>query len=161
MLTFLKKLFAGKAAPKATAVPADFPAYAEKAIRLITAGSGQFEDDKLIGQLVAVGIPEMEATELLLFLPTAFCRHMLPQVDWPTYYVEYISEAKQIEIPYSENLRFLAIQEAMNAYLAGDFTQEDYLKIAGRSASFKSLNQLLLAGGKLENAEVSPEYVVR
>ena len=161
MLNLLKKLLAGKSAPQAAALPAEFPAYVDKAIQLITASSGQLEDDELLGLFVAAGIPETEAIELLLFLPTAFCRHMPPQVGWPSYYVEYISEAKQVEIPYSSNLRFLAIQESMNSYLAGNFNQEDFLKIAGRNASYKALNQLLLAGGKLENAEVSPEYVVR
>lgn len=127
----------------------------------MTNSNGQLEDEEVVKLFCMNSIPRDEAIELLLFLPDAFCRHMLPQIDWPSYYVEFVSQEKQIQIQYSENPRFLAIQEAMASYLAGDFTQADFLKIAGRSASFKALNQLLLAGGKLENAEVAPEHIVR
>jgi len=100
---------------------------------------------------------------LLLFLPTAFCRHMLPQVAWPTFYVEYISEKEKPQIEYSQNLRYVAMQQAMTSYLAGDFTQADFLKIAGRSAAFKTMNSLLIANPAFqpEDVEFTPEYVVR
>ena len=133
------------------------------AIQLIAASNGQLEDEELQVLFVAKGIPETEATELLLFLPTVFCRHMLPQVAWPTFYVEYISEKEKPQIEYSQNFRYVAMQQAMTAYLASPFTQADFLKIAGRSASFKAINSLLNdnPAANLKDVELTPEYVVR
>ncbi|GAB3851062.1 hypothetical protein GCM10028822_17280 [Hymenobacter terrigena] len=142
-------------------MPIEFPAYTRRAIALVANSNGHLEDEEVVNLFCANSIPRDEAIELLLFLPDAFCRHMLPQVDWPSYYVEFVSQEKQIQIQYSDNPRFLAIKEAMTSYLAGDFKQADFLKIASRSASFKALNQLLIAGGKLENADIAPEYIVR
>jgi len=142
-------------------MPPAFADYARRAIALLAGSSGELEDEEVIGLFCANAIPHAEATELLLFLPDAFCRHMIPQIAWPAYYVEYISEQNQKQIQYADNSRFLTIQRAMHAYLAGDFEQTDFLKLAGRSASFKALNQLLLAGGKLANADVTPAYIVR
>lgn len=161
MNNFFKKLFGNTISKAVNTMPPEFADYSRKAIALLASSSGQLEDEEVIGLLCANAIPHTEATELLLFLPDAFCRHMLPQIDWPTYYVEFISQQNQTQVQYADNPRFLAIQKAMHAYLANDFEQADFLNIAGRSASFKTLNQLLLAGGKLENAVVSPSYVVR
>ena len=142
-------------------MPVEFPAYASRAIALITNSNGQLEDEEVVTLFCANSIPRVEAIELLLFLPDAFCRYMLPQINWPTYYIEYVSEQNRPEIQYADNPRFLAIQEALNSYLAGDFKQADFLKIAGRSASFKALDRMLQNGGKLENADVGPEVILR
>jgi hypothetical protein len=163
MLNLLKKLLAGKPASQVAAVPAEFPAYVDKAIQLITASSGQLEDGELLGLFVAAGIPETEATELVVFLPIAFCRHALTNVKWPDYYVECISEHQQQKVSYDSNLRYGAIQHALRAYLAGDYQQGDYYKIAGRCASFHALNTLLLKhpGAKLADLKVTPEHILR
>jgi hypothetical protein len=163
MLNFIKRVFERQALPKAAVIPADFPAYASKAIRLIASSNGELKDGELVSLFTAKGIPQIEATELLLFLPTAFCRHMLPNVAWPAYYIDYISEDTQHKVPYSANLRYTAIQEAMSAYLAGNFRQEDFLKIAGRSASFKAIKSLLNDSPAFnpEDVEIASEYVVR
>jgi len=161
MLEFLKSIFLKKQIQSINTIPSDFPLYAERAIHLITINDGQLENEQLIALFKEKGIPHQEAIELLLFLPTAFCRHMLPQVEWPNYYCEYVSQDKILELRYSDNLRYKAIEDALQSFLASDFTTEDYLKIAGRDAAFKSINELLIAGGKLESVSISPSYIIR
>lgn len=143
-------------------MPVEFSLYTDRAIHLITSSDGQLEDAQIIALLEANDIPHAEAVELLLFLLMAFCLHLLPEVTWHNYYFEYISKEKRIKHLYTDNKRYLLIQEALQRYLAGNFTKTDYYKIAGRSASFHSLNQLLLdnPGRKLSEVLVTPETVI-
>ena len=87
---------------------------------------------------------------------------MLPAVNWPIYYIEFVSEQKQTKVLYTDNLRFVAIQQAMLTYLAGPFKQADFLKIASRSAAFKAINDLLTDNPTFnpEDVELTPEYIV-
>lgn len=160
MVTFWQRFFR-KSTPNAASVPVEFPDYATRAINLLTNSDGQLEDAQVIDLFLADGIPQREATELLLFLPVAFCRNLLPQMQWHNYYWEYVSDRKQIKRLYADNERYGIIQKALEDYLAGDFTKADYHKIAGRSASFHALNQLLLdnPGRKLTEVIITPETV--
>jgi hypothetical protein len=161
MQRFLQKLFGHKQAMFRD-IPVEFSLYSEKAIQLIANSNGQLENKQILALFEANGIPSKEAVELLLFLPIAFCRHMLPQINWPNYYFEFLSESKSIRLLYEKNLRYLAIQSALQQFLASDFTQENYLKIAGRSASFRVINQLLIENPESELAEitVTPETII-
>lgn len=163
MKNFFKKLFGSASTELVDTIPVEFPAYASNAIALLANSNGQLENEDVTGLFTAAGIPKAEAAELLLFLPTAFCRHMLPRVAWPDHYYEVVSKEKRIRIRYNENPRFLAVQAAMLSYLAGEFTQADFSKIASHSAAFKTMNQLLTANPefKPEDIEFTPEYVVR
>jgi len=161
MAGFLQNLFGKKQVPSLSVMPAEFPQYAEKAIKLITGSDGQLENEQAVDLFIKHGIPYKEGVELVLFLPTAFCRHMLPQVTWPDYYCEQTSTDGILEIRYESNPRYHAIENALKAFLTTSFTREDYLKIASRDAAFKVINQLLAAGGKLENVSISPDVIVR
>ncbi len=161
MFDFLKSLFANSV-NRFDDVPSEFYHYAEQAINLITTGNGQLEDRQLLELFEKHGIPAKEAVELLLFLPPAFCRKLLPIINWPNYYFEYISAKKSLKRFYASNKRYMIIQSALQAYIDGDFIQSDYLKIAARSASFHSINQILLdnPGRKITEIIVTPETVV-
>jgi hypothetical protein len=161
MTDFLRNMFGKKQVPSLSKMPAEFPQYAEKAIKAITSSDGKLEDEELSTLFMEQEIPYKECIELILFLPSAFCRHMLPQVDWPDYYCEQLSSNNTLEIRYADNLRYQAIKTALSNFLKSNFTQKDFLKIAGRDAAFKSINQLLSAGGKIENVLVSPAVVIR
>jgi hypothetical protein len=158
---FFKKLFGSSSSELVNTMPAEFPAYASNAIALLSNSNGQLENQEIMDLFTAEGIPKAEAAELLLLLPTAFCRHMLPRVAWPDHYYEVLSKEKRIRVRYNESPRFLAVQAAMHSYLAGEFTQADFLKIASRSAAFKAINELLTnnPGFKPEDVELTPEYV--
>jgi hypothetical protein len=162
MLKILRSLFTSDQAKSGGSIPIEFPQYTQQAIRLITESHGQLEDKQLLSLFERNGIPPKEAVELLLFLPQAFCRRLLSEVKWPDYYLEYISEEKSIKRFYADNERYTVILAALQTYIAGEFLQSDYYKIAGRSASFHSLNQLLLdnPGRKLAEAIVTPETII-
>ena len=157
MFKHIKSLFKNK--PSA---PDGFADYADRAIHLITGSDGQLEDGQIIALFEANGIPHAEAIELLLFLPIAFCRNLLSVVNWPDHYFEYISKEKQVKHLYTDNQRYIIIQKALQHYLAQGFTKADYYKIAGRSASFHAINQILLNNPerKLSEVLVTPETVV-
>ncbi|WP_375418751.1 hypothetical protein [uncultured Hymenobacter sp.] len=159
MIKFIRSLFSKPRSSES--LPLDYPSYIRNAVTVVTNTNGQLEDEELINLFVENGIPRNEATELLLFLPTAFCRHLLPLVDWPTYYCEQTASNKNIKIEYADNPRFVAIQNVTAETYASVFEQGNVVKIAGRSASFKAINNLLNDGGRLEDVAVSPEYVIR
>jgi hypothetical protein len=161
MANFWQRFFR-RSTPAAASVPAEFPVYATRAMNLLTNSDGQLDDVQVIDLFLANGIPHREAIELLLFLPVAFCRNMLPQMQWHNYYWEYISDKTQVKHLYADNERYSIIQRALEDYLAGNFTQADYLKIAGRSASFRAINQLLLNNPDRELTKISitPETVI-
>jgi hypothetical protein len=159
---FWQRLLQQSPSSNGTPIPIEFANYAANAIQLLTAADIQITDEQIISLFSTNNIPHKEAVELLLFLPIAFCRNLLPQIDWPNYYWEYISERKRIKHLYAENKRYKAIQEALQDYLAGNFTKTDYHKIAGRSASFHAINQLLLDNPtrKLAEVLVTPETII-
>jgi hypothetical protein len=161
MANFWQRFFR-KSTTVDTSIPAEFPSYATRAINLLTNSDGQLEDAQVIDLFLVNGIPHREAVVLLLFLPVAFCRNMLPQMQWHNYYWEYISDKTQAKHLYDNNKRYSIIQRALEGYLASNFTQADYLKIAGRSASFRAINRLLLDNPDQELTEISiaPETVI-
>lgn len=111
--------------------------------------------------LVSNGIPDYEAGELIIFLPTAFCRKMLPELNWLPNYFDYYSEKKKIRRKYQENQRYLIIKEETEKYWNQSPNKDFVLNIAGRSAEFNAINQLLNDGGKLEDVQLTESYVIR
>jgi hypothetical protein len=109
MLQFLRSLFTSKQTESANSIPVEFPRYTQQAIRLITESNGQLEDAQILSLFEKSGIPLKEAVELLLFLPQAFCRHLLSEINWPDYYLEYVSEAKSVKHFYADNKRYVVI----------------------------------------------------
>ena len=75
---------------------------------------------------------------------------------WTSY-----SERKQIKRLYKDNPRFIVMQTETEDYWSAIPDNEIILNIAGRSADFKAINDLLLGGGRLENIEVSENFIVR
>ena len=116
---------------------------------------------KLLELFIANGIPETDAVEIVLFLPVAFCRKLLPQIKWHNHYVDFYSENKQIKRLYKDNPRFIGTQVETDEYWSSIPDNEIVLNIAGRSADFKAINGLLMGGSRLENIEVSENFVFR
>jgi len=139
----------------------EFDSYVKKGITLIgTKGKG-LDDDNLIKLLVSNEIPELEAIEIILFLPVAFCRKLVPEINWHHDYIDFYSKDKQITRLYNDNPRYLIIQSETENYWSQNPGSDTILNIAGRSAEFKAINNLLNDGGKLENIVVSQTFVVR
>lgn len=119
------------------------------------------ENEELYEYLISKGLPEYEAGELIIFLPTAFCRKMLPDLNWLPGYFDFYSEKKTIRRKYRDNPRYLIIEEETKAYWNGNPNNDFVLNIAARSAEFNAINQLLNDGGKLEDVKLTESYVFR
>src|SRR5918993_4892405 len=147
-MNFIKKIFKSKL-DQTPELDKEFNSYVKKSITLIGTKGQELEDDKLVELLVCNGIPEFDAIEIMLFLPVAFCRKLLPEVKWHPDYVDYYAENRQITRFYKDNPRYLIIQSETEKYWTLGPDKDIMLRVAGRSAEFKSINQLLVDGGQL------------
>lgn len=142
-------------------VPIEFRNWVKKSISIIGNNSMNMENEELHNYLVSKGIPEIEAGEIIIFLPTTFCRKLLPELNWLQEYYDYYSDKKQIKRKYHENKRYLIMEEETNNYWNHTPNNEEILKIAGRSSELNAINQMLNAGGKLEDVRLTESYVFR
>lgn len=142
-------------------IPKNFNQLTKKAIELIGRGSREMENDALLDHLISNGIPELEAIELFLFLPTAFTRKMLPDLKWLPTYIDHYSESKQAKRKYKENIRFQIMVQETNNYWNNNPDNEFVLNIAGRSSEFHVINNLLNDGGELENIKMTETQILR
>lgn len=161
-MSFWKSLF-GKSnkKAKATDLPPQFRAWVQTAIALMGSQGLDMDNEALRQYLVQHGIPAKEAEEIILFLPTSFCRKMLPEINWPQEYVDYYSEQKQIKQSYKNNKRYVIIQEETATYWKASPDNNAILNIVGRSSEFDAINQMLHDGGKLEDVRVGLSYITR
>ena len=142
-------------------VPNEFRNWVKMSIQIIGNDLKNMENEELHNHLIKKGIPEFEAGEIIIFLPTAFCRKLLPQLNWLSEYYDYYSDKKQIKRKYRENQRYVIMEEETNNYWNQNPNNEEIIKIAGRSSEFDAINQMLNAGGKLENVKLTEAYVIR
>ncbi|WP_062062919.1 hypothetical protein [Aquimarina longa] len=123
-------------------------------INLIGNLKENLEDEKLLNFLTQNGIKESNAIEIVIFLPIAFVRKMLPNVNWRENYIEQLSDKKQRTKSFAENSFYRIIEKETDNYYAGKAENEVILKIAGRSAEFKVINDLLLKNEKADIFEI-------
>jgi translation initiation factor RLI1 len=141
-------------------LPANFSEQVQKAIKLL-GEEGRLENEDVLTLFTSNGIGKTAAVELLLFLPVAFVRRLLPDLKWHKTYIEYVSDKTQIERTYEETASFQTISEITEHYFQNSPQQDVVLKIAGRSAEFNAINELLKDGGKLEDVEISKTVFIR
>lgn len=142
-------------------LPDNYRELIKKAIELIGRDSKTMENEQLHEYLISHGITDFEAGEFIVFLPTAFCRKLLPELDWPLNYIDYYSDKNKIKRRYGDNKRYRVMEEEIEKYWSGTPHNEWILNIAGRSAEFNAINQLLNDGGKLVDVRLTQTYVVR
>ncbi len=142
-------------------ISTEFRNWVKSSIKLIGIEGGDMENEELHNYLIQNGIPEFDAGELIIFLPTAFCRKLLPDIKWLPEYVDYYSKKKQIKKKYNENNRYLIIEEETEKYWNNNPSKKIVLNIAGRSAEFNAINKMLNNGGKLEDVKLTESYVIR
>lgn len=78
-------------------LPHDFDHLVRQAISLVKNSSDINTDEELLEYLTTNGIEYASAVEILLFLPIAFVRLLLPNAKWLDIYLEYIDEKTKIE----------------------------------------------------------------
>lgn len=141
-------------------VPNNFNLWVKKSIGLLGSLGKLMDNESASDFLISHGIPENEAIEIVLFVPIAFCRKLLPKVKWPQEYIE-VKNHNQVEKLFSDNPRYLIIEAEVNTYWGTNPKKEVILNIAGRSAEFKAINDLLLKGGQLEDIQMNKVVVSR
>lgn len=134
----------------------------KKSIFLIGVDGVEMGHEEMYEYLLEKGIPEFDAGEIVIFLPTAFCRRFLPDLNWPTTYFDFYSDKeKKIKRKYKQNPFYLIIEEETEKYWKNRPTKRTVLNIAGRSAEFRAINQLLNKGGKLKDVQLTASVVTR
>ena len=132
-----------------------------KAIRLF-GDLGEGVDDKDVWTLLINNdMTELEATEIFIFLPIAFCRRLLPMINWLDNYYEVNGKNEKIEKKFSETESFRMIWKATCEYFITDYNKLLALKIASRSSEFDAINKIFKDGGKLENIDIFPMVIYK
>jgi hypothetical protein len=144
-------------------VSPNFKINVQKAIELIGQSEGSLEDKGVLHLFTKNGIESSDATAILMFLPIAFVRHLLPKIKWPDSYVEHRNQKNSDEIKYAETKSYLIISEITANYFKNSPDSNAIIKIAGRSAEFQVINKLLLDSPniKLEEIELTKNIIVR
>jgi hypothetical protein len=122
----------------------NFDEQVHKCIHILGRADNSPEDKELIELLTANQIPLTDALEITCFLPIAFVRQYLPSVKWPDFYFEVSKKNKFIKKKFSQTLPFQRISTVVDAYFESSPAKDEILKIAGRSAEFRVINELLL-----------------
>lgn len=132
----------------------EFHSDVKKSIKLIASLNKSPKDEELLELFNENGINENHAFEILTFLPIAFVRKMLPKMNWRENYIEQLSDKKQQSKQFSENQFYSIIESETKVYFGNKPESEVILKIAGRSAEFKVINDLLLKNEKADITEI-------
>lgn len=161
----LFKLFFSKQRNKSVQdLSADFDDQVRKAILLIENNDtiDINTDEAFLNYLIENGIQKSDAIEILLFLPIAFIRRVLPDFKWPDTYIEFVRKNKQVEKRYNETLSYQSIWQITTKYFENP-NKDTVFKIAGRSAEFNVLNNVLNnhPDTKLEDVVISKTVLLR
>ncbi|NII28885.1 hypothetical protein HB364_27655 [Pseudoflavitalea sp. X16] len=135
-----------------------------KAIQLLGQSEGSLDNKEVLQLFNDNSMTSQEAEEIMLFLPIAFVRKMLPNMKWPETYIELIGQKRSNEEKkYSGTKSFVIIWEETNDYYNNAPEKNTVLKIAGRSAEFHVINKLLLGnpGMKAEEIKLSKASIIR
>jgi hypothetical protein len=134
----------------------------ELAIELFARNENSLEDKQAIEFLIENGIIENEAVEIVAFLPIAFIRSWLTKVNWKDNYTEYKNE-EYIAKKYIETESYNQILKVTKDYFNRNPSKETVMKIAGRSAEFNVINQLLLENptAKIEDINLTETVIIR
>ena len=128
----------------------------EKAIAILGKLEGSLTDREILGMLGNNGIDLSNARQIVIFLPVAFCRQLLPTVAWKDQYYDKAGEVKK----FSQTEPYLVIWQVTSSYFSSEPDKDVIMKIGGRSAEFHVINELLNAGGKLEEIELTPMRIL-
>src|SRR5687768_11413780 len=141
-------------------VPKDFSIWAKKSISLLGTLGKTMDNETTIDFLVSHGIPEKEAAQIVIFLPIAFCKKLLPKVKWPLEYIELDIHNNPVKKFYHNNPRYVILENETESYCINNAKKEIIINIAGRSAEFKVINDLLLAGEQITDINLTPCIVI-
>ncbi len=102
-----------------------------------------FTEEELIQKLTSKGLSELTTYWVVIFLPTAMCRLMIPQVNWPETFRAYNEEGYET-VRFDKSERYQIIKARLLSLLETQPGGDVVLRIAGRSAEFRAINKILL-----------------
>jgi hypothetical protein len=152
--------FLGKKEDNHTKESSGFNSDVKKAIDII-GNQKSLENDELLTLLTQNGIEENNGIEIIIFLPIAFVRRWLTDLDWPKTYLEYYSESKKVSKRFSNNKQYIIIERITENYWNDNPNNDVVINIAGRSSEFNVINQLLQDGGKLTDIKLTETAIMR
>jgi len=117
--------------------------------------------DEILGAFNFYGIKDELGKELYVFLPIAFCRLMLPEVKFPKHYIEKDIDGNETRKKFKDNLLYNEIIHATKEYFSNSPKSDQIIKIAGLSAEFSAINQLLKDSINMENIKLTEMIIVK
>lgn len=141
--------------------PEKFRQWVKKGIELIGQRDVDKELEELQQDLIDKGIPEYDAGEILIFLPSIFCKRLFPNLGWLTNYIECYSNEEQISMEYSDNWRYVIMEDEVDKYWRGSPDNQIINNISIMSSEFGAINKMLKDGGKIEDVKITESYVIR
>jgi hypothetical protein len=138
----------------------NFPDKVRLAIDLLVS-TESVSNEEILNLFINNNIDPLSANEILNFLPIALVRRMFPQVKWRDIYVEIRGPGEQTEKKYSDSFTYNIISEIAEWYCTTSPGSEAILKIAGRSAEFQAINNLLNQDSsiKLEEIKLTETFI--
>lgn len=109
-------------------------------------------DEKIISKFIEKRIPEKYAKLLLVYLPIILTRKIFDKINFPDEYIE-MNENLEISRKFSGNNFYMVLKSALDIYIIRKMKKDLIIKIAGRSAEFKILNQFLLEGKEMNDLQ--------
>ena len=158
-MSFWNKIL-GKKKENRTQKSSEFESDIKKSIEII-GNSKSLENDELLSLLKQNGIEENNGIEIITFLPIAFVRKWLADLDWPNTYLEQYSDSKRISKRFSDNPQYLEMEKIVDYYWNDKPNNDVIVNIAGRSAEFNAINKLLNDGGKLTDIKLTETIIIR
>ncbi|TDX86054.1 hypothetical protein [Epilithonimonas xixisoli] len=119
-------------------------------------------DENIISKFIEKRIPEKYAKLLLIYLPIILTRKIFNKINFPDEYIE-MNRNLEISRNFSENNFFIVLKSSLDNYVIRNFKKDLIMKIAGRSAEFKVLNQFLLEGkemNELQNIQFTKLHII-
>ncbi|MBS7254802.1 hypothetical protein [Flavobacterium branchiicola] len=134
----------------------------EKSILLMSSSEDFFDEDSLYEKICGICENVFEAQEIYIFLPIAFVRLFLPKINWSPTYNEIYSNKKETKKSF-KNTQSYQIIFHISEKRFNNLSHESIIKIAGRSAEFSAINQLLLSNknAKPEDIKLTETTIVR
>ncbi len=160
-MEFFKKIFFKKQIE--CVLSSDFDLKVKKAIKLLGEKEDLYQDNDAIKFLTDNNIEQKEATEIVIFLPIAFIRHLLTVVKWDDTYIELTNENKTVEKKFFDTQSYKIIWKVTEEYFANSPNNETIIRIGGRSAEFNVINPFLNnnPNAKLEEIKLSKTVIIR
>lgn len=117
------------------------------------------DDDTIISKLIAFGVDEKLAANLVNFITSAFCRAMYEnsEINFKYFYLFHNGKGKLSEPQlFIDEPIFACAYKIAKSQLPENIASDYYLAVASRDAEYKVIHQFIENGSELRNVELSP-----